>query len=64
MDHYTPEADMLQGKWNGIVWPAKPEANHDPETGVEKETLLKVGKASVETPSDFVGHPCPECESG
>ncbi|KAG8855335.1 hypothetical protein FRB96_007133 [Tulasnella sp. 330] len=55
VDQYMPTADMLEGKWDGIVWPTKVEAIHNPETGVEKEKLLKVGQASVETPSDFVG---------
>lgn len=37
-----------------MVWPASPSAVHNPDTGVEKETLVNVGKASVEVPSGFV----------
>ncbi|KAG9031063.1 hypothetical protein FRB95_003174 [Tulasnella sp. JGI-2019a] len=58
VEQFEPEADMLQGKWKGIVWPAnKAEADHNPQTGVDKETLMRVGWASVETPSDFNMHP-------
>ncbi|KAG8904913.1 hypothetical protein FRB99_001011 [Tulasnella sp. 403] len=57
VDGYEPEADMLQRQWQGIVWPTSNEAQHNPETGVERERLLTVGKASVATPEDFNMHP-------
>jgi probable 2-oxoglutarate dehydrogenase E1 component DHKTD1 len=37
-----------------MVWPMSKSANYNPDTGVEKDTLLKVGKASVAIPSGFV----------
>jgi len=45
---------MLGGQWAGIVWPASPEAEYDPETGVGRETLVRVGRASVDVPVGFV----------
>lgn len=49
-----PDAVMFKGSWSGMVWPANPDALHDPETGVDHETLLRVGRASVTVPDDFV----------
>ncbi|KAF5378752.1 hypothetical protein D9615_006975 [Tricholomella constricta] len=40
----------------GIVWPASKEAEFDPVTGVDQETLTKVGKASVAVPDGFEVH--------
>ena len=37
-----------------MVWPASASAVHNPDTGVKKDTLIEVGKASVEVPSGFV----------
>ena len=45
---------VLQGQWKGLVWPGSREAVWDPETGVEQETLKKVGRASVTVPEGFV----------
>ncbi|KAL4266844.1 alpha-ketoglutarate dehydrogenase family protein [Pleurotus pulmonarius] len=54
---YTPSASMLEENWKGMVWPASEEANRSPETGVAKDVLVRVGEASVATPSDFDIHP-------
>ncbi|KAF8879401.1 dehydrogenase E1 and transketolase domain-containing protein 1 [Infundibulicybe gibba] len=43
-------------QWNGLVWPASKEANHTPETGVDRDTLVKVGKASIAVPPGFEIH--------
>ncbi|KAG5220710.1 dehydrogenase E1 and transketolase domain-containing protein [Salix suchowensis] len=51
---YKPSASMLEENWKGMVWPASEEANRNPETGVAKDVLVRVGSASVATPSDFV----------
>ncbi|KAF5378852.1 hypothetical protein D9615_006945 [Tricholomella constricta] len=53
---FVPEASMLEGQWKGIVWPASKEAEFDPVTGVDQETLTKVGKASVAVPDGFQVH--------
>ena len=45
---------MLQKQWAGLVWPASSDAVRNPETGVDQETLVKVGKSSVDVPEDFV----------
>lgn len=47
---------MLEDQWKGIVWPASAEANYDPETGVDRDTLTRIGKASVAVPDGFVSH--------
>ncbi|KAI0676210.1 dehydrogenase E1 and transketolase domain-containing protein 1 [Trametes maxima] len=47
----------LQGQWKDLVWPASKEAAWDPETGVEKDTLKRVGRASVSVPEGFEIHP-------
>ena len=39
-----------------MVWPASKEAVFNPETGLEKETLLNVGRASVQVPDGFVSY--------
>lgn len=54
VDAYTPESEMLGGKWKDIVWPASAEANPDPETGLPVERLTQVGQASVTLPESFV----------
>jgi hypothetical protein len=56
---YQPPADMLQEQWKGFVWPCSAEANRNPETGVDIETLKDVGKTSVKLPEGFV---CTVCE--
>ncbi|CAA7261195.1 unnamed protein product [Cyclocybe aegerita] len=54
---YVPSASMLEKQWSGMVWPTSAEAEHDPATGVDKEILQKVGKASVAVPEGFEIHP-------
>ncbi len=56
-DAYVPTTAMLQGQWKGLVWPASEKAEHDPATGVAREVLEKVGRASVAVPSGFVRSP-------
>ena len=52
---YTPAAaPMLQSQWSDMVWPARSEAVFDPATGVDRDTLVRVGKASVKVPDGFV----------
>lgn len=52
---FTPVyPSLLEGQWKGMVWPQTADADHDPVTGVEKDVLEKVGKASIKTPDDFV----------
>ncbi|PVF93043.1 putative oxoglutarate dehydrogenase precursor [Serendipita vermifera] len=61
---YTPKSEwdagqeqgVARGKWTKMVWPASKSANPNPDTGVDKDTLLKVGKASVAIPSGFNMH--------
>ena len=53
-DKYAPSVQMLQGHWNGIVWPGDETAERDPSTGVANHVLEKVGRASVTVPSGFV----------
>ncbi|KAF7984618.1 hypothetical protein HWV62_12831 [Athelia sp. TMB] len=54
---YTPSASMLADQWSGMVWPASTEANPSPKTGVDRQLLEKVGKASVTVPEGFEIHP-------
>lgn len=54
IDSYVPKASMLERQWTGMVWPASAEAEFNPETGVERERLVKVGRTSVKVPEDFV----------
>ncbi|KAB5594248.1 Dehydrogenase E1 and transketolase domain containing 1 [Ceratobasidium theobromae] len=57
-DNYQPAADMLGGKWSGMVWPGdSSKALHNPKTGVKAETLVEVGKKSVSVPVGFETHP-------
>jgi len=39
-----------------MVWPADEKANHNPDTGLEKKVLRKVGLQSVEVPKGFNLH--------
>ncbi|OCF42377.1 oxoglutarate dehydrogenase (succinyl-transferring), E1 component [Kwoniella heveanensis CBS 569] len=55
-DSYKPKSEMLEGKWEGFAWPAGSEARHLPNTGVAKEQLIEVAKASVEVPEAFNVH--------
>ncbi|KAL0576101.1 hypothetical protein V5O48_005875 [Marasmius crinis-equi] len=54
---YEPTAPMLREQWSGMVWPAGGETLWNPDTGVNKETLVDVGKISVTVPDGFVIHP-------
>ncbi|KAH9931047.1 dehydrogenase E1 and transketolase domain-containing protein 1 [Amylocystis lapponica] len=55
-DSYTPVSRTLQGQWGSLVWPTSRDAVHVPETGVARETLLHVGRASVATLDGFEIH--------
>jgi probable 2-oxoglutarate dehydrogenase E1 component DHKTD1 len=54
IDEYKPKSEMLEGKWSELVWPNSELAKHEPDTGVERNTLIEVAKASVTLPEDFV----------
>jgi probable 2-oxoglutarate dehydrogenase E1 component DHKTD1 len=54
IDEYKPKSDMLEGKWSKLVWPNSEAASHEPDTGVDRDVLVKVAKASVTLPEDFV----------
>lgn len=56
-DTYIPTTAMLQGQWEGMVWPASEKAEHNPATGVTREVLEKSGRASVTVPAGFEIHP-------
>ena len=45
---------MLQGKWSKLVWPNSDAAKHELDTGVDRELLTEVAKASVALPDNFV----------
>ena len=51
---YQPTAPMLQDQWCDMVWPAGGQAIWNPDTGVDKNTLVEVGKASITVPEGFV----------
>ena len=51
---YTPKATILQEQWTGITWPTSDKADHNPSTGVDKDILVRVGRASVAAPGGFV----------
>lgn len=53
---YVPFASMLQEQWNGMVWPASDGALKNPKTGLAREVLEEVGRASVTVPEHFVRH--------
>ena len=54
IEEYKPKSEMLEGKWSKLVWPNSESAKHEPDTGVERATLIEVAKASVTLPEDFV----------
>ncbi|KIK54180.1 hypothetical protein GYMLUDRAFT_48977 [Collybiopsis luxurians FD-317 M1] len=57
---FTPQLEntpMLQAQWERMVWPASEKARKDPDTGVEREVLDRVGRASVKVPEGFEIHP-------
>ncbi|PVV03591.1 hypothetical protein BB560_001919 [Smittium megazygosporum] len=52
---YNPEIDAFQGKWSHI---SRAKGNDPiPETGVDKNLLVKVGKASVNLSPEVITHP-------
>ncbi|KAI0754007.1 dehydrogenase E1 and transketolase domain-containing protein 1 [Daedaleopsis nitida] len=51
------QLSVLQGQWKGMVWPSSTDARRDPETGLGKDVLRKVGRASVAVPEGFEIHP-------
>jgi probable 2-oxoglutarate dehydrogenase E1 component DHKTD1 len=53
---HVPSASMLEDQWTGMVWPASKQAIRNPDTGIERQILIKVGKASVNVPEGFVSH--------
>jgi hypothetical protein len=61
VDSWKPSASMLEAQWTGCVWPASNESQRDPETGLDIETLKKVGHASVEIPAGFVSNTRKTC---
>ncbi|WWC87694.1 oxoglutarate dehydrogenase (succinyl-transferring), E1 component [Kwoniella dendrophila CBS 6074] len=56
MESYQPESNMLQVKWKNFVWPAESHADHNPDTGVDKQQLVEIAKASVTLPDNFNIH--------
>jgi len=54
IEEYKPKSEMLEGKWSQLVWPNSESAKHEPDTGVGRNTLIEVAKASVTLPEDFV----------
>lgn len=54
VEGFKAKSEMLGGKWKEMVWPAGPQADHAPETGVAKEELKEVAEASVKLPESFV----------
>lgn len=52
VESYKPRVPLLKNQWSGMVWPASKEANMFPDTGVDEDTLVNVGKASVTLPVD------------
>ncbi|KZT24824.1 dehydrogenase E1 and transketolase domain-containing protein 1 [Neolentinus lepideus HHB14362 ss-1] len=57
VDDYVSTVALGQGQWKGIVWPADPAAEWDPETGVDGEVLKGIRRASVAVPDGFKIHP-------
>ncbi len=51
---FVPNASILQERWAGITWPTSDKADHSPATGVDNDTLIRVGKASIAAPDGFV----------
>jgi len=54
---FVPKVSILQEHWSGITWPTNDEADHNPATGVDNDTLISVGKASIAAPDGFEIHP-------
>jgi probable 2-oxoglutarate dehydrogenase E1 component DHKTD1 len=49
---YKPHVLLLRSQWSGMVWPASPDTDRFPDTGVPDNILEKVGKASVTIPAN------------
>ena len=54
MASYVPPPLTFNADWSGMVWPASEESKHDPETGVDRTVLERVGRASIAVPEGFV----------
>jgi 2-oxoglutarate dehydrogenase E1 component len=54
-DHRPNRADWLDGKWQGLEAAPK-NSDRRGDTGLPKDTLLKVGKALTTAPADFNLH--------
>ena len=54
MASYVAPPLAFRSEWAGMVWPAHEEARHDPETGVDRTVLERVGRASIAVPEGFV----------
>lgn len=54
VESYKATSQMLEGKWSNYVWPNSSAAQHDPKTGIKRDELVKVAKASVTLPDYFV----------
>ncbi|SCZ87650.1 BZ3500_MvSof-1268-A1-R1_Chr2-2g05116 [Microbotryum saponariae] len=52
----VPDLDRPRG-WDKMKWPVAGEWAHAVETGVEVDALKRIGKQSVEIPSDITIHP-------
>ncbi|KAJ3715573.1 Transketolase, pyrimidine binding domain-containing protein [Lentinula guzmanii] len=51
------DAALAQAQWAGMVWPKSAGAIINPDTGVERDLLERVGRASVRVPEGFEIHP-------
>ncbi|KAI0312699.1 dehydrogenase E1 and transketolase domain-containing protein 1 [Amylostereum chailletii] len=56
-DSCVPSVTMLEEQWKGMVWPGSKNAVKNPDTGVSRAVLEKVGRASVTVPEGFTIHP-------
>jgi len=54
---YKPSVSTFEDQWGGMVWPASVDAIWDPDTGVDRETLKTIARASVKVPDEFVCGP-------
>ncbi|VDB88235.1 unnamed protein product [Peniophora sp. CBMAI 1063] len=58
VDSYKPTLPAPGNpEWNKLVWPPSAEAQRNPETGVSRDVLQQVGRASVAVPGGFEIHP-------
>ena len=54
MAPYVAPPLTLHADRSGMVWPASEKAKLDPETGVDRTILERVGRASIAVPEGFV----------